>query len=94
MARRENGDTLGVVCPDCSGIDGTDNALRFTLLRSPVYAWHDPAKLEADTYYSWTDQGEYTFRFLILANSTPESLKTLALSAHRPPVCLDWTKGM
>jgi len=85
---------LGIACPDCSGIDGTDNSLRFTLLRSPVYAWHDPAKLEDEAFYSYTDQGKHTFRFLILEDATPESLRTLAFSEHRPPVCFDWTKGM
>ena len=92
--RSEDGSTLGIVCPDCSGLDGTDNSLRFTLLRSPAYAWHDPAKLEADTFYHWADQGEHSFRFLIAGNVPTESLKTLAISEHRPPVCLDWTNGM
>jgi alpha-mannosidase len=94
LVNRENDSTLGIVCPDCSGIDGRDDSLRFTLLRSPVYAWHDPAKLEDDAFYRWTDQGEHLFRFLILEDAGPEALKMLALSNHRPPVCFDWTKVM
>ena len=94
LVDRENDSTLGIVCPDCSGIDGRDDSLRFTTLRSPVYAWHDPAQLEDDASYRWTDQGEHVFRFLILEDAAPEALKALALSNHRPPVCFDWTKGI
>lgn len=90
----DDNSTLGIACPDCSGIDGRDNSLRFTLLRSPVYAWHDPRKLKDDAFYSYTDQGEFTFRFLIVENAELEHLKNLALAEHRRPVCLDWTKGM
>jgi alpha-mannosidase len=94
LAQKEKGGNLGIVCPDCSALDGMDNLLRFTLLRSPVYAWHDPAKLEKNKFYAWTDQGEHTFRFMILEDAEPELLKPMALSIHRPPICLDWTKGM
>jgi alpha-mannosidase len=94
LLRMKDGKSLGIVCPDCFGLDGNDNTLRFTLLRSPVYAWHDPTKLEPQTFYRWTDQGEHNFRFILTENATPEILANIALSEHRPPLCYDWTKGM
>jgi alpha-mannosidase len=94
LLRMGDGTSLGVVCPDCFGLDGEEDVQRFTLLRSPAYAWHDPNKLEPNGFYRWTDQGEHEYRFVLLENSTPEALQTLALSEHRPPICYDWTKGM
>ncbi|MBM3212735.1 hypothetical protein FJZ33_10980 [Candidatus Poribacteria bacterium] len=93
MVRHANGNNIGIVCPDCSALDGEENQLRFTLLRSPVYAWHDPAKLEDETFYRWTDQGEHAFRFFIWEDTTPYKLENLAISEHRQPICLDWTDG-
>ena len=89
-----SGTSVGFVCPDCTSLDGFENSLRFTLLRSPVFAWHDPAQLESDAFYRWTDQGQHTFRFRVLEHSDPSALKSAALCLHRAPICLDWTEGM
>jgi len=94
LLRMNDETSLGIVCPDCFGLDGAENLQRFTLLRSPAYAWHDPTKLDPNGYYRWTDQGEHEYRFILLENATPESLQSLAISEHRPPICYDWTKGM
>lgn len=94
LLRMGDGTSLGIACPDCFGLDGTENVQRFTLLRSPAYAWHDPTKLESHGFYRWTDQGEHEYRFVLLENATHELLQSLALSEHRPPICYDWTKGM
>lgn len=85
---------IGILCPDCFSIDGLNNTVRFTLLRCPVYAWHDPTKLREEGFYRYTDQGEHYFRFILCENTQPEFLKELALSEHYPPICLDCTKGM
>ena len=85
---------IGLVAPDCSSLDGIGNSLRFTLCRSPVYAWHDPAKLRPTDFYRWTDQGEHEFRFILTDGSAPDGVRDRALSLHRPPVCYDWTRGM
>jgi alpha-mannosidase len=85
---------LAVAAPDCFALDGRDGALRFTLVRSPVYAWHDPAKLEPQGHYRHTDQGEHYFRFRLWPDATPEVAGMAALSLHDVPVCLDWTRGM
>jgi len=94
LARQSDGGTLGVACPDCSALDGTGDVLRFTLLRAPVYAWHHPAPLRADRVHRYIDQGEHVFRFAILPGADAQRIGTLALSLHRPPVCIDWTRGM
>lgn len=86
--------SIGIVCPDCSALDGSEGTLRLTLLRSPAYAWHDPTKLDPKAFYRWTDQCEHGFRFTLIENATPETLTNIALSEHRPPICYDWTKGM
>jgi len=95
--------TLGVACPDCSALSGEGREVSFTLLRSPAFAWHDPAVLELDRPHRYTDQGEHRFRFSIrlgagsgfTAGSAPGGRCAAdALAFHRPPVCFDWTKGM
>jgi alpha-mannosidase len=37
-----------------------------TVLRSPIYAWHDPFVPDGDGVYPFTDQGIQTFRYAIL----------------------------
>lgn len=37
-----------------------------TVLRSPAYAHHDPAKLDPERLYSYIDQGQQTFRYRML----------------------------
>jgi len=93
IARLANGATMGIACPDCSAIDGTDSQLRPTLVRSPAFAWHDPAPFSA-ARARYTDQGEHTFRFTILPGADAAAINRLSLAAHRPPLCFDWTKGM
>ena len=89
-----NDRTLGIVTPDSFSTDGGPDRLRFTLLRSPPFAWHDPCKLKEEWLYRHTDQGEHTFRFRLISPATGEALKRLALQEHRPLLSADWTKGM
>ena len=84
----------GIVAPDCWALDGEGREIRFTLLRSPVFAWHDPRKLDADHGYRYTDQGEHHFRFVLVPAATPAGLEAAASALTLPPVCLDWTRGM
>jgi len=85
---------LAVAAPDCFALDGREGAIRFTLVRSPVYAWHDPTKLDPAEHYRHTDQGEHHFRFRLWPEATEEIAEDAAASLHDPPVCLDWTGGM
>ncbi len=88
------GAPLGIAMPDCSAMDGSAGVLRFTLLRAPAYAWHDPAKLPPGRAHRYLDQGEQTFRFVLLPDATAAAVAGVALGMHRPPVCIDWTRGM
>ena len=45
-------------------VDGADAAM--TLLRSPIYAHHDPFVPNADDRYSYTDQGIHRFTYALL----------------------------
>jgi alpha-mannosidase len=94
IARRRDGHSLAVASPDCSALDGTADSLRFTLLRSPAYAWHDPAKLPGNRVHRFIDQGEHGFRFALVPDAGAAAVNALALAFHRPPVCVDWTRGM
>jgi len=85
---------IGIAGPHCFSLDGSDNRLRFTLLRSPIYAWHHPTLPDPHSWYAHTDQGEHRFTFRLQYPSSPEKLRTAALSVHRRPICLDWTGGM
>ena len=85
---------LGIVCPDCTSLHGEGGRIGFTLVRSPAYAWHDPATLRDDRAYQWTDQGEHTFRFKLIPNADPGTLNETAVTIRRKPLCFDWTHGM
>jgi alpha-mannosidase len=85
---------VGVACPDCCAISGEGREMAFTLLRSPVFAWHDPAVLEPHRAYRYTDQGGHRFRFAIRAGADAVRCEADAAAFHLPPACLDWTKGM
>lgn len=88
------GRRFGIALPDCGAVSGEGSAVALTLLRSPVYAWHDPAKLTQGGEYRYTDQGEHEFRFLLAQDAEEEALRRAALGFHRPPLCIDWTRGM
>jgi alpha-mannosidase len=85
---------FGVVSPDCFGFDGSANETRFTLVRSPVYAWHDPTPLDDPGGLRYTDQGTHRFLFRFVTHATPEDLTRHAEGLHKKPIAFDWTKGM
>ncbi len=84
----------GIIGPDCWALDGSGSEVRFTLVRSPVFAWHDPQKLDAGRGYRYTDQGEHRFRFVVVPGATATGIEAAASAVTLPPVCLDWTRGM
>ena len=45
------------------------NALNLTVLRSPVYAHHEPRKLEPGGHFAYIDQGIQRFRYRLLPHS-------------------------
>ena len=48
------------------GYDALDNELRLSVLRSPIYAFHDPRKMVPGITYHYTDQGEQVLRYRLL----------------------------
>jgi alpha-mannosidase len=88
------GGSLGIAMPDCGAVDGTIERLRLTLVRSPACAWHDPAVIPAGRAISWLDQGAHDFRIALLPGADAAAADAAALGMHRPPACIDWTRGM
>ena len=88
------GNTLGVVAPDIYALDGDGGELRFTLLRSPLMAHHDPQPPEHPRGVV-SDQGEHIFRFcFFLGETNTEQLDRHSLQLQQPPLLADLTKGM
>jgi alpha-mannosidase len=48
------------------GYDALENELRLSILRSPIYAFHDPRKILPGVSYHYIDQGVQTVRCLLL----------------------------
>jgi alpha-mannosidase len=46
--------------------DVLGSEIGLTVLRSPIYAWHDPFVPDADGVYPFTDQGRQSFTYTIL----------------------------
>jgi len=63
-------------------------SLYLTVLRSPVYACHDPYQLVPGREYAYTDQGEHAFTLRLLASPVvgPRDAQPLADDLLRPPV--------
>jgi alpha-mannosidase len=71
------------------GYDAMPDELRLTLLRSPAYAHHDPAKLAEDREYLFTDQGVHVIRYRLLPHSgdvTGNEIARRALEFNVPPI--------
>ncbi|TFH42055.1 MAG: alpha-mannosidase, partial [Lysobacterales bacterium] len=51
------------------GYDALDNELRLSILRSPIYAFHDPRKILPGVSYHYIDQGLQTVRCLLLPHT-------------------------
>ncbi|MBW3612397.1 MAG: alpha-mannosidase [Chloroflexi bacterium] len=49
--------------------DVLDGEIGLTVLRSPIYAWHDPFVPDDDGVYPYTDQGVQSFRYAILPHA-------------------------
>jgi alpha-mannosidase len=48
------------------GADALDGEMRLSLLRSPIYAFHDPREVEPGVEYPYTDQGEHIIRYRLI----------------------------
>lgn len=55
------------VSPGTEG--GETPSIGVTALRSPVYSWHDPRRLDPDGVYSFQDQGRQSFTYLLVPHA-------------------------
>ncbi len=51
------------------GYDALDGELRMSILRSPVFAFHQPRQIEPGVTYHYTDQGEQFVRLALLPHA-------------------------
>lgn len=95
MLRRPDGQLLAVLSPDVFAVDVTPHRARFTLLRSPRMAHHDPCR-RSDPRDRFSDQEPHEFhlRFYCGADLAERYLDDQALMLHRPLVMADLTRGM
>ena len=49
--------------------DVQGSEIGMTAARSPVYAWHDPYKLDPDEHYEYLDQGRQDFTYCLLPHT-------------------------
>ena len=85
---------IGVTCPDCFALDATPRRARFTLLRAPLMAHHDPCG-PGFSRAVVADQGVHTFRFRFHPGSVETAdLAREALAWQRPPLIAELTRGM
>jgi len=57
---------VGLLNDSKYGFDIKDSELRMTVLRSPIYAFHGPRKVEPGVVYVYTDQGKQMVRYAVL----------------------------
>lgn len=65
------------------------NVLSLTILRSPVFAHHVPKKLDLDEEYTYLDQGEQSFVYLLLPHKKgwrEANVVKMAESLNTPPI--------
>ena len=51
------------------GYDALGSELRLSVLRTPIYCFHDPAVKEPRRRYEYTDQGNHRFRYSLLPHA-------------------------
>jgi alpha-mannosidase len=73
------------------GCDVRGGDIGVTVVRSPVYAWHDPRQLDADGIYEWMDEGVQRFTLrLVPHHGDPHAAGVVRLAAelNQPPFAL------
>jgi len=76
------------------GYDFKDNELRISVLRSPIYAFHDPRTVERQRKYLFTDQGCQVVRYSLLPHDgdwREAGAMRQGHSLNNPPVALQTT---
>ncbi len=87
-------DSVGVVAPDVFALDGDGKEIRFTLLRSPLLAHHEPYS-SVHPRGMIADQGGHLFRFRFFCGKTNTSrLEHQSLLWQQSLLFADLTHGM
>jgi alpha-mannosidase len=77
---------------DCKyGFDALGGEIRMSVVRSPIYAFHDPAKVQPGEAYEYTDQGLHVFRYSIVPHAgdwRDAGVPRLAAEFNRPCLAL------
>ena len=80
---------LGVL-NDCKySYDVLDGELRMSILRSPVFAFHNPRQLESGVTYHYTDQGSQVVQMALVPHAGSHqdgNVARLAESLNAPPI--------
>jgi alpha-mannosidase len=83
---------LAIAAPAVFSASVQDGAVRFTLLRSPSAAWHDPTPLDYRPDCHLTDQGEHEFHFVLWPDGLDiGDLATQVRQLTMPPIIWDVT---
>jgi alpha-mannosidase len=71
------------------GYDVRDGEIGISVVRSPVWAWHDPRELEAGGDFQYMDQGRQTFTVrLVQGDWRDTGAVRLAAELNQPPFAL------
>jgi len=77
---------------DCKyGFDVLGGEMRMSVVRSPIYAFHDPAQVQPGESYEYTDQGVHVFRYAIVPHTgdwREGGIPRLAAEFNRPCLVL------
>ena len=80
------------VCNDAKyGHDARGGEIGITVVRSPVYAWHEPKELDEDGVYEWMDQGRQDFTVRLVPHAGDRRAAgtvRLAAELNQPPFAL------
>lgn len=82
---------LAVLNDGKHSFDVCDAMLGITVARSPVYAWHDPARLDPDGVYTYLDQGRHRFTYRLVPHAGDwhaAGVWRLAAELNQPPIAM------
>jgi alpha-mannosidase len=82
---------LALLTPTKGSYDARGGDLGLTVLRSPIYAHHDPYEPKEDEDYDYTDQGIQRFRYALVPHAgdpNAASVTRRAAAFARPPIAL------
>jgi len=83
---------LALITDSKHGYDTCGSEIRLSVLRSPIYAWHDPARPEPDREYLFMDQGRSLLQYWLVPHAGPwqdADVVRDAMAINRPPIVVN-----